>query len=187
MSRSRIILLATFVLVLSAGMVLGRLWATLPVVTVAHPATQPAQPQPWWAPSLDLTAAQRQQMDAIWADTKPKVDETFERRRQLDGKREDAIESLLGPMQYAAYEKIITDFSTQRSEIDDERRKLIRDAEDRTRALLTDAQLKKLDALGPQHEGPREGRGRGLGGPGRHSLNSSTTMPATGGDGIRPQ
>ena len=41
MSRSKIILLATFFLVLSAGMVLGRLWATLPVMTVA-PRRNPA-------------------------------------------------------------------------------------------------------------------------------------------------
>src|SRR5271155_1293100 len=101
MSRSKIILLATFFMVLSAGMVLGRLWATLPIMTVTPPAaTQPSPRgsarQPRWAAQLNLTTQQRQQMDAIWAETTPKVEETFDRRRQLDSKREEAIEDLLG-------------------------------------------------------------------------------------------
>jgi Spy/CpxP family protein refolding chaperone len=189
MSRSKIILLATFFMVLSAGMVLGRLWATLPVMTVTPPAaTQPSPHgsvrQPWWAAQLNLTTQQRQQMDAIWTKTKPLVDETFDRRRQLDTKREDAIEDLLGATQYAAYEKICKDFSDQRLEIENERGKLIKDAEDQTKALLSDSQLKELEALGP-HEGHGP---RGSGGQGRHSLTTSTTMPAAaGGDGIRPQ
>jgi Spy/CpxP family protein refolding chaperone len=182
MSRSKVILLATFVLVLSAGMVVGRLMATLPTMTVTHPTTQPSQ-QPWWAAQLDLTTSQRTQMDAIWADVKPKVDETFDRRRQLERKREEALEDLMGPTQYAAYEKIFKDFYAQRSEIEDERKKLIHDAEDRTKALLNDSQLKQLEALG-SHEFHVLPHGAG----GRHSLTSSTTMPAAaGGDGIRPQ
>jgi Spy/CpxP family protein refolding chaperone len=189
MSRSKIILLATFVLVLSAGMVVGRLWATLPVMTVTPPTTQPSQ-QPWWAAQLDLTAQQRQQIDAIWAEAKPKVAETFDRRRALDRKREEAVEDLLGPAQYAAYEKIFDDFYAQRADIDKDRQKLIHDAEDRTKALLNDTQLKQLEALGP-HEGRGPhglGGGAGGGGGGHHSLQTSTTMPAAaGGDGIRPQ
>jgi len=184
MSRSKIILLATFVLVLSAGMVVGRLWATLPAMAVVHPATQPSQ-QPWWAAQLDLTASQRQQMDAIWAETKPKVEETFDRRRQLDRKREEAVEDLIGP-QYPAYEKIYDDYYAQRMEIDKERQKLIHDAEDRTKALLNDSQLKKLEALGPHDF--HIPHGNGSGGGGHHSTQTSTTMPAAaGGDGIRPQ
>jgi Spy/CpxP family protein refolding chaperone len=185
MSRSKVILLATFVLVLSAGMVVGRLWATLPVLTVTHPATTQPSQQPWWAAQLDLTATQRQQMDAIWAQTKPMVDETFDRRRQLERKREEALEDLMGPTQYAAYEKIFNDYYAQRGELDKERQKLIHDAEDRTKALLSDSQLKKLEALGP-HE--FHGMPHGSPGPGHHSNNTSTTMPAAaGGDGIRPQ
>jgi Spy/CpxP family protein refolding chaperone len=183
MSRSKLILVATFVLVLSAGMVVGRLMATLPTMTVRRPTTQPSQ-QPWWAAQLDLTTSQRTQMDAIWADVKPKVDETFDRRRQLERKREEALEDLMGPTQYAAYEKIFKDFYAQRADIDSDRQKLIHDAEERTKALLSDTQLKQLEALGP-HEFhiPRGGGGGG------HRLNlTSTTMPAAaGGDGIRPQ
>ncbi len=183
MSRSKLILIATFVLVLSAGMVVGRLMATLPTMTVTHPTTRPSQQQPWWAAQLDLTTTQRSQIDAIWADTKPKVDETFDRRRQLERKREEAVEDLLGP-QYPAYEKLFNDFYAQRTEIDKERQNLIHDAEDRTKALLSDAQLKQLEALGP-HEFhiPRSG-----GSGGHRSNQTTTTMPAAdGGDGIRPQ
>lgn len=188
MSRSKIILLATFFLVLSAGMVLGRLWATLPVMTATHPAaTQPSPRglarQPWWAAQLNLTAQQKQQMDAIWADVKPKVDSNFERRHQLEIQREKDVVDLLGP-QYPAYEKIYTEFYNQRKAIDDDRQKLIQDAEVQTKALLSDSQLKELEALGP-HEGHGP---RGPGGQGRHSLTTSTTMPAAAGeDGIRPQ
>jgi Spy/CpxP family protein refolding chaperone len=182
MSRSKLILVATFVLVLSAGMVVGRLMAKLPTMAVSHATTQPSQ-QPWWAAQLDLTTSQRTQMDAIWADVKPKVDETFDRRRQLERKREEAVEDLLGP-QYPAYAKIFTDFYAQRADIDNDRQKLIHDAEDRTKALLSDTQLKQLEALGP-HEFHIP---RGGGGGGHRSNQTSTTMPAAaGGDGIRPQ
>src|SRR5947209_3696419 len=131
MSRTKIVLLSAFVLVLSAGVVVGRLWARLP----AGAALRPADKSPsWLADQLQLTPAQRQQMDAIWADMKQKNDQKIERRRALDHERDQAIEELLGPEQWAAYGRLMDEFRLKRAEVDKERENLFHDANERSLA-----------------------------------------------------
>ncbi len=175
MSRVKIILLTAFVLVLSAGMVVGRLSAQLPVVKAERTGPAPS----WLADELNLTPDQRKQMDAIWADAKPKMDKLFERRQELDRERDQAIQDLLTPAEWTAYGKIMDDFHSRRADCEKQRLDLMQDASAHSRALLSDSQLQKWDALRNSRSwrGPR----------GPENQRSSTTMPAVGdGDGNRP-
>jgi Spy/CpxP family protein refolding chaperone len=142
MMRSKLVLLIAVILVLSAGVVVGRLWTRWPMVTGASGA-QPS----WLADQLDLSAEQRQQMDAIWADVNPKIDQNWERHRSLDHERDRAIQDLLTPEQWTAYGKIFDEFRARQTELHNEREKLVHDAEARSRALLNDSQRQKLDAM----------------------------------------
>jgi hypothetical protein len=146
MSKRRIILLPAFLLVLSAGVVVGKLWTRLPAA-VPLPGKGPS----WLADQLDLSPEQRQQMDSIWSDTQQKLQKTEEIRRGFDKTRDQAIAALLSPEQRIVYGKILDDFHAHRADLDKDREKLIHDAEARSRALLTDAQKLKWDAMRTSH------------------------------------
>ena len=141
-SRSKTILLAAFVLVMSAGVVVGRLWTRLPEARVGRERSPS-----WLADQMNLSPEQRQQMDAIWSDTKSKIHATFDRQRELDKQRDAAVLALLTPEQKTAYDKIKADHAAGRAELDKQRDALVHDANDRSKALLTDEQKARWDTL----------------------------------------
>lgn len=174
MGRShKFILLLTIVLMLGAGVVVGRLWARLPVAVAPTD-----KPQSYPARELNLTPDQQKEMDAIWSDTRQKIGDTFERRRELDRQRDQAIEELLTEEQKAAYKKIMSDHHQGRGELDKERAQLVKQAEERSRALLDDDQKKRWDAM---PRGPRGGPPRPPG-----SATSPSTRPSWPMRGERP-
>jgi len=142
MSRRQIAFLTTMVLVLCAGVVVGRLTTRMPL-----PAPEQGPGPSWIAQQLDLSAAQRQQMDAIWAETRQKMDQSFEKRHELDKQRDAEVRALLSEEQRAAFEKIMANYHAQRSEMDKQRESLIHDAETRSRALLDKTQQDRWDEL----------------------------------------
>ena len=166
-SRTRFIFILTVVLVLSAGVVVGRLWAKLPTVA---PRTSGGGPS-WVADELQLNSQQRQQMDAVWADTRQKIGKTFEQRHNLEKQRDAAVQNLLTTEQKASYESIMNTFRSQRSDLDQQRDKLIHSAEERSRALLDETQKTRFDEL------TRQMHNRHHHGPGGDS--SPTSSPAT--------
>jgi Spy/CpxP family protein refolding chaperone len=168
MSWRKIVFLMTTALMLCAGVVLGRLWAQLPA---AKP--QQGQGPSWIADQLNLTAEQRQQMDAVWAVTKQKLEQSSDQRHDADKQRDTAVMALLTTPQQTAYEKIMSDYRDKRSQLDKDRESLIQDAEARSRALLDDSQKARWDELTKQmhlHHGPP------------HWSGSPDTRPATAGD-----
>jgi hypothetical protein len=140
------VFLITTTLVLCAGVVVGRLSIRVPVAVAAAPEQHGGGPS-WLAQQLNLSATQKQQMDAVWADTRLKIDQSFDRRRQIDKQRDAAVQALLSEEQRAAYQKIVADYRAQRAEADKQRESLIHDAESRSRALLDETQQKKWDEL----------------------------------------
>lgn len=175
MSRTKVVILAAFVLVLGAGVVAGRLWARLPGAV-----TPEGRSPSWLADQLNLTSEQRQQMDAIWAEAKQKLDQKVERRRSLDHERDQAIADLLGPEQWAAYGRLVDDFRAKRNEVDKERFALIRDANERSRALLAEGQRKTWDQIRQSHrERDRERDGRKGGGERGRGFGTPSTRPTT--------
>jgi hypothetical protein len=166
-SGNRLILFVTFVLVLLAGIVLGRLWGRLPERRAPSGA-----PPSWLADQLDLSQDQRQKMDAIWADTRKELGETMKGRRDLDKQREEAIVALLTPAQKTDYDRINQDFRRKREDLDQKRQAMIHEAETRSRALLNAEQAKAWDSVNQRW---RERHQRG----GRHGPPKGTTLPAS--------
>jgi hypothetical protein len=172
MTHSNLILVSTAVLVMSAGVVVGRLSDRLSqrlAVDQPRPQPQPAAQQhshSWLVDQLNLTADQRLKMDAIWSDTRAQMEKTFQTRSDLDRQHDQAIHDLLTPQQRIAYEQINLGFHAQRDDLFKERTRIVRDANDRSRALLDENQQKQWDILTKemQHRGPMGlGAGGGMG------------------------
>jgi Spy/CpxP family protein refolding chaperone len=165
MRKSTIFLSAATVLVLSAGLVIGRLSAHLPVVTRHFD-----RGRGWLPDTLELTPDQHQKMDAIWADVKQQMDKNGDHRRALDRERDASIRALLTPQQLTAYDNIFQDYHAHRADLDKERTQLFHTANDRSRALLTPDQQVKWDAMAKDmhdhdHHGPGGPPGRSFGTP----------------------
>jgi hypothetical protein len=113
-----------------------------------HPDGQPS----WLADELNLRPEQRAQMDAIWAEAKGQSDKSFERRQGLDRERDQAIQELLTPAEWQAYDKIIEEFRAKRVELDKERGQVMHDANEKSLALLDDDQKQKWKAMRNLHD-----------------------------------
>jgi len=165
--QSQILLLITCLLVLCAGFVLGRLSVRPPgaaSVSVGHVH---------WADQLNLTSQQRQQMDAIWAEAHQKLGKVSERRHALDDERDNASRAMLNDLQVPQYDQILDEFRAKRQDFSKERTAILRDAEDRSRALLSnDSQRKQWDAWMKEREAQRTRTAT-------QRSNQSATQPAT--------
>jgi len=168
MTHSNIILISTALLVMSAGVVVGRLSDRIPAEQAKPqaPAHAPQHSRSWLVEQLNLTSDQRLKMDAIWADTRAQIDKTFQSRSDLEKARDQAIHDLLTPDQRTAYDQINLDFHTKRDELFKDRNKLVQDANDRSRALLDETQQKQWDVVTKEMQnrdrrGPGQGPGMG--------------------------
>jgi Spy/CpxP family protein refolding chaperone len=181
MRQSTVLLSTAAVLVLSAGLVAGRLSAHLPVPTpavVTPPVVAPPTPgghgRGWFPETLGLTPEQQKNMDSVWADVKSQMDKNAEKHKTLDHDRDAAIKGLLTPEQSAQYDKIFADYHAGRTELDKERETLFHAANDKSRALLTPEQQAKWDAMSKDmHDHDHRGPG-GPGGPGGRRGGPST-------------
>jgi Spy/CpxP family protein refolding chaperone len=152
MLRRKFIFVVTSLLVLSAGLAVGRLTARMPGPFHIHES-----PRAWFE-QLGLTADQRQQMDAIWDQTRDKMQELTDRRHDLERERDREIHDLLSPQQQLAYDIIRQEYHRDRDEIDQDRMQLMQDADQRSRALLDDSQKARWDQLTQEihdRHGPR--------------------------------
>jgi len=200
MLHSNLVLVSTAALLVSAGVMAGRVsdqWSP-------RQLPPPERSRNWLVDQLKLSSDQRQKMDGIWSDTHKQIEQAFDHRRELVKHREQAVLNLLTDSQRAAYEKINTDFHAQNDELFKQREALMQSANDQSRALLDPDQQKKWDMLtkemkdrhGPQGGGPGWGMPGGrMHGPGDHSPgdhgpgdhgggmshNDSTTTRPTGG------
>ena len=150
----------TAVLVLCAGVVLGRLSARLAVET---PPSPQGHPPSWLQDQLGLSTDQRQQMDAIWAEVKQQMATDRDRRREFDHERDEAIQNLLSDQQKLVYQEIYNEYHTKRQQMENARDALIKNAEERSRQLLNDSQKVRWDQLSKDMRGHRAGPGPGSG------------------------
>ena len=170
MRRSTIFLSTAAVLVLSAGMVVGRLSSRFSGMR------PPDHDHNWFTDQLNLTPDQHEKMDAIWADTKTQMDKINDHRHGMDHDRDAAIRKLLTPEQLTAYDGIFDAYHAKRAEFDKDREKLLHDADDRSRALLSPEQQVKFDAMKKDMHNP-DHRDHGPGGPPGRSRMDSATQP----------
>jgi hypothetical protein len=179
-----IVLFWTVILVLGAGLTVGRLSARL-----SNPPSEENErhdhrdvPGAWLPDALNLTPDQKKQMDAIWTDFPQTMRKFGDRRRAMDKDREQAFRSLLNDQQLAAYDKIVADYRSQRDGLDKERQNLINQLNERSRALLTDEQKKEWDEMTARM---RERRSASAPSTQPASLQKETVAPPGGTEGIR--
>jgi hypothetical protein len=171
MSKIKLFLVLTFILVCAAGVGVGMIvdQRLRPVTTrVDHHPHGPLD-------ELKLTPEQSQKWGDIWSEVKKLRDQRFKDRHDLSQKRDAEIVALLTPSQKSDYDKIQESYRASVKESEDSLQKAVQVAEDETRAMLTPEQLPIYEKI-RNHMGPpgRDGRGRG----GRNR-NRSTTQPAT--------
>ncbi len=146
MRPSQAVLSIATVLVLGAGVVVGRLSSR---VGRGPPAGGHGggPGSGWFSDALELTPEQRKQMDGIWADARGQVGKTWDRRHELDRRRDAEVRALLTPSQAAAYDKVWADYRANRSALDKDRDRCFRDADERSKRLLTDVQKARWEAM----------------------------------------
>ncbi len=142
MTRRKIILGVTAFLVLGAGLAIGRLTARFPGPFHEHGA-----PPSWLVDQLNLSPDQHAAINAIWDDTKQKMQDLGHQRHDLDLNRDKSVRDLLTDQQKAAYDKIYADYHAQRAQLDQQRSALMHDADQHSRDLLDDAQKAQWDEL----------------------------------------
>jgi uncharacterized protein YdbL (DUF1318 family) len=156
MNRLKFLIAVLFTVALGTGIVVGM------GVSRTSPKTQDRGF--WLAEELNLTPAQSEKMKTIWSDISRPGQNNFERRRQLQKERDDAVQALLNDEQKTAYLAVVEKFNAQVAELNHEREAAFQAAVESTKDILTDAQKTKYDEL--MKRGFRGG-GRPDGGPGR--------------------
>jgi len=188
MTRAKAVFLSTVILVLSAGVVVGRLsawWAPIAPQPpqIAVPPPRPPGPPPFvpWArfEELNLTPNQKQQMDAIWADTRQQMHKLDQQHDALRQSRIAAVYKLLSPQQRTAYDQIDSEFRAKGQSLESARQNLFHDANQKSLALLDATQRQRWESM--TRAGREGGRERhGPFGPGTRRSARSTTRPAAG-------
>ncbi|HUB25394.1 MAG TPA: Spy/CpxP family protein refolding chaperone [Tepidisphaeraceae bacterium] len=178
MVHSNLVLLSTAAVVMGAGVMVGRVTAQYPRQDQhLHQLSPGGHGHSWIDDQLNLTPDQKQKMDAIWDQTRKKMQAIFDGRHTTETDRDQAMRQLLTPDQWAQYQKINDQFRAKRDEQFKERNKLIQEANEASRALLDDTQQKKWDALTKlmrERHGPPGGFDQ-----------RPTTKPTEGADGSR--
>ncbi len=155
MTKTKVILIVSFVLVFAAGAALG--------VLLARPEKRPPHPSSWLAAELNLSAEQRKQMEAVWSEA---MGATFarhgEKRAAVVQERDQAIQALLSEAQQAQYQAIQQDYTRKMNELSQERKRVFDDAVERTKRILTPEQATKYEELMKRHR--ERGMGPGPGG-----------------------
>ncbi|HZZ41480.1 MAG TPA: Spy/CpxP family protein refolding chaperone [Tepidisphaeraceae bacterium] len=161
MSKTRTILALAFVLVFAAGAVVGMVRQRV--------GFGPHGPEPrgsFLTKELNLTPAQQEQMRKIWAEQGPtsgRDREHWDRRREFQKQRDEAIKALLNDDQKAKYDSIQKDYTDHIADLQKERQVAFQQAVEKTKKILTPEQSAKYDEFLKRRS---EGGGPGNGGPG---------------------
>jgi Spy/CpxP family protein refolding chaperone len=173
MTRTRLILIASCIIVFAAGAAAGLLFSELnaPRRTHGGGAAEGPRPRSWLVQELKLTPQQAEQMQKIW---EPPAGAHQGRRDEhmaaLARERDQAVVALLTEEQKAKYDAILQDHAQKVDELSKERRKAFEDRVAQTKLILTPEQAARYEELLKEPRGHGHGRGRGPqsgpGGPG---------------------
>jgi Spy/CpxP family protein refolding chaperone len=192
MSRTKVILVAAFLLAFAAGASLG-LFASNP--TVSQPPPRPpgprGGPESFFSKELNLTQEQRETMRKIWSEVRGPgggPGGRDDRRAALSRERDQAVLSLLSEEQRGQYQAIQQDYTAKVDAYQQERmkafEKAFEDARKRTIEILTPEQAAKYEELMKRPSGRGPGGGPppfpGGGGPPGPGPRRWHTGPAVG-------
>jgi len=164
-TKTRIILLASFAVVFAAGVAVG---------LVADRSSRPRHGSSWLAGELNLTPEQREKMREIWSqpDQGSAMRRHSESRREIRQWRDDAVQALLTEEQMVWHDQIMEEYELKLTELSEERRKAFEQKVARAKEILTEPQRKKYEDLLERGLGRR---GRRSPGPFREDRNHPAT------------
>jgi Spy/CpxP family protein refolding chaperone len=139
-NRLKTAIVLGFTLMFIAGMAIGEF---------RKPAPRRSSSRSWLSDQLELTSEQQQRMRDIWsaaAESAPRS-----RFREIDRQRDTAIDQLLSDEQKRTYAGILHDHDAQVAALRALHDQAVRDAEEKTRAILTTPQRQKFDEITRQH------------------------------------
>jgi len=162
MNKTRIMLIVAFVAAFAAG--------AAATTMVSRPEPPAKGRGPWLARDLNLTDAQREQIEAIWDQAFQEVRKLnlFEQRNALREQREEAVRRLLGESTYTQYREIYDVYHEAVKKIEHDRHVIFEQAKEKTTQLLTEEQKAKWQELMERRTNDRHrrgGRGDGNGRP----------------------
>jgi len=137
----KLAILLGFGLMFAAGLAVGRA-GRMAAASQRHTA-DPS----YLAARLNLTADQQKQMECIWSDALTKAPDMPARVHDLDVARDAAVEKDLSPEQRTTFEQLEAERDSQVTALRAERDKILHDAQDKTRAILTPDQTKIFDQI----------------------------------------
>ena len=134
-TRTKVILLVSFLLTFGAGTSVGLL-TSLPEDRSSDKS------RPWRG--LNLTDKQREQMREIWSSA---MGRGRGERRLLAKERDEAVVALLTEEQLPRYEQIVGEYKRKMKDLSRERQRRIQEAVERTKRILTPEQVEKYEEL----------------------------------------
>ncbi|HSW46657.1 MAG TPA: periplasmic heavy metal sensor [Phycisphaerae bacterium] len=154
---TKAIVIAGFVLAFAAGLVAGIQWRR----PACGPMQRPSGPSGWLAAELNLTAAQKEQLNEIWSETaKSGRHDREDRCRQLNRERDEAIAGLIRPEDKPRYDEIVKKSSDRADKLEQEWRRSFESAVERTKQILTPDQRVKYEEILQRHQKERGSRPR---------------------------
>lgn len=150
--KLQLLLVTLTVLALGAGLTAGLLSARLPARTDTNPPDSAIERTPL-VDELNLSAAQRDKMKAIWESAQKQAQQAFQDAQGLQKSRDERIFSLLNDEQKAKFTQISREFADRYDVLQEKRDTVFNQAVNQTRGLLTEEQQKKYDQILRSHVG----------------------------------
>lgn len=175
---TRFVVIVGFMVAFAAGLTIGARWHR----DESPATTRPSRHGGWLSSELNLTPAQREQLDRIWSETASRGGRDWEeRRRRLSRERDEAIAALFRPEDKVRYDQVLKRYENAVNNLDKEWRASFHASVERTKAILTPEQQIRYDELLRRHQtekGPGGPRGRDMNRRGdRRPSSQPTTRP----------
>jgi hypothetical protein len=155
MNKTSVTILLGFLVMFAAGAVVG--------MVQHHGFFRPPPPgdRSWLGDQLQLSEAQKQQMQQIWSDVMPhnhdNHDQGMDKRHILQKQRNDAIRALLTPQQQKQFDQIEDKYEADTADLQKERGKAVQEAIAKTKLILNDTQRAKYEEILKRREVDHQG------------------------------
>jgi Spy/CpxP family protein refolding chaperone len=138
----KLAILLGFALMFAAGLAVGRA-GRMAAAANQRPTADPS----YLAARLNLTADQQKQMEEIWSQALDQAPDMPARIHDADAARDDEVEKFLTPDQRTKFEHLESARNDQIAALRAQRDKIMHDAQDQTRAILTPTQVIIFDQI----------------------------------------
>lgn len=138
MTKTKVILFASFALVFAAGVAFG---------LVLRQPERPRRRRSHLSSELDLSPEQREQMREIWSPVWRAWSEYRKRRRALQEERDVAVLELFNDDQVKRREELVAQYAEKLEQLSQEQKETSERAKERTREILTEEQWPKYEEL----------------------------------------